>query len=80
MMSKDVDAYLDVMGVCCPLPLIELAKAVMGLKAGQRLQITGNDPIFESSVRDFCKANGHAVIEAIPGGNRSVSILIRVGG
>ena len=26
-------------------------------------EITGNDPIFESSVREFCHTNGHAVLE-----------------
>ena len=47
-MSKDADARLDVLGVCCPLPLIQLAKSVNNLKPGQTLEIIGNDPIFES--------------------------------
>jgi TusA-related sulfurtransferase len=79
-MSQKIDSRLDVSGVCCPLPLIQLAKHVIGLAPGQTIEITGNDPIFESSVRDFCKANGHAILEVTPGDNRSVNILIRVGG
>jgi TusA-related sulfurtransferase len=79
-MSKDVDSRLDVNGVCCPLPLIQLAKSVNNLKPGQTLEIIGNDPIFETSVRDFCLANGHAVLEVTADANHSVSMLIRVGG
>lgn len=79
-MPADVDLRLDVLGVCCPLPLIQLAKAVKDLKPGQMLSITGNDPIFEPSVRDFCQANGHAVLEVITDDQRRVTVLIRVGG
>ena len=79
-MATDIDSSLDVSGVCCPLPLIQLAKSVRTLKAGQTLEITGNDPIFESSVRDFCQANGHTVLDTRTCDNRRVSMLIRIGG
>jgi TusA-related sulfurtransferase len=79
-MSGHIDSRLDVVGVCCPIPLIELAKAIMPLKAGQTIEIIGNDPIFESSIRDFCKSNGHTILETKPGDKHSVSLLIRVGG
>ena len=76
----DVDSRLDVCGVCCPVPLIQLAKSVKYLKPGQTLEIRGNDPIFESAVRDFCQANGHAVLEVTTGADHSVSVLLRIGG
>ena len=79
-MPKNVDSHLDVSGVCCPLPLIQLSKSVSHLKPGQTLEIIGNDPIFETSVRDFCQANGHAVLEATADASHSVTMLIRVGG
>ena len=79
-MATDADSRLDVSGVCCPLPLIELARAVKNLRPGQTLEVTGNDPIFEPSVRDFCQANGHAVLDVKAGDNRSATILIKVGG
>jgi len=79
-MPADIDSRLDVSGVCCPVPLIQLAKSVRILKPGQTLLITGNDPVFESAVRDFCQANGHAVLEVTSGDNHSVSVLLRVGG
>ena len=79
-MTERVSKTIDMSGVCCPLPLITLAKSVIGMQPGETLLVTGNDPIFESSVRDFCVANGHAVLEVEHGDKRSVSILIRVGG
>lgn len=78
-MAAEIDSSLDVSGVCCPVPLIQLAKAIKNLKPGQTLEITGNDPIFESSVRDFCQANGHSILDVKTGENRSVSVLIKVG-
>jgi TusA-related sulfurtransferase len=62
------------------MPLIQLAKSVKHLKPGQTLRITGNDPIFESAVRDFCQANGHDILEVTTGADRSVSVWLRIGG
>ncbi len=71
--------HLDVCGVCCPLPLIQLAKAVKGLEAGQTIEVIGNDPIFESSVRDFCHTNGHTILLVRPEDNRRTAMVIRIG-
>jgi tRNA 2-thiouridine synthesizing protein A len=79
-MIADVDLRLDVSGVCCPLPLMQLAKAAKGLNPGQTLEITGNDPIFETSIRDFCQANGHTVLEVTTDHQHRVRLLLRVGG
>jgi tRNA 2-thiouridine synthesizing protein A len=73
-------SHLDVRGFCCPLPLIQLAKTVKTLAPGQTLEVKGNDPIFESSVRDYCHANGHVVLEALPDDAHGVRIVIRIGG
>ncbi len=77
-MAIQTDSQLDVTGSCCPLPIMLLAKAINSLSHGQTIEITGNDPIFESSIRDFCKTNGHTVVEVKPGEKRIVSIIIRV--
>lgn len=58
-----VEMNLNVVGTCCPMPLIELAEAMKRLTKGQRLQITGNDPVFERGMRDYCQAGGHTIIE-----------------
>ena len=48
-------ASICVSGQSCPMPLIELAKAAKKMQPGEVLKITGDDPIFEVSVRDFCR-------------------------
>lgn len=72
-----VDRDIDVLGRACPMPLIALAREVRVMQAGQTLRITGNDPIFESSVVEFCREGGHQVVETAREG-RVVSIVIRV--
>ena len=79
-MGANADVRLDVSGVCCPLPLIRLGMVVKDLKPGQTIEIIGNDPIFESSVRDFCYANSHTLLETRTGDGRRVIMLIQVGG
>jgi len=70
---------LDVCGTCCPLPLIRLAQAMNALAPGQTIEITGNDPIFESSVRDFCQVNGHHVLDVKRLPAHVVGMLLRAG-
>jgi TusA-related sulfurtransferase len=78
-MDEHVNFQLDVCGVCCPLPLIELAKAAAKLSPGQVIEVTGNDPIFKSSVLDFCRANGHSVLEVRKEADHRISIKIQIG-
>lgn len=79
-MSTDVQAHVDVCGMCCPLPLIELTKAVASMQPGQVLEIIGNDPTFEVAVRDFCRAHGHTVLAATTWPDCKVCIRIEVRG
>jgi TusA-related sulfurtransferase len=79
-MSIDVDLHVDVCGMCCPVPLIQLANSIKSLRPGQTLEIIGNDPIFESAVHNFCQNNGHTVSVVTTGANYSLSFLIKVGG
>ena len=70
-------ASICVTGQSCPLPLIELAKAAKKMQPGEILKITGDDPIFEISVRDFCQAQQLKVISVENNSENQISILIR---
>ncbi len=72
-----VDKYLDVVGKACPIPLITVAKEVRTMRKGQLLRIIGNDPIFETTILDFCREGGHEVQETIRDGKK-VSITFKV--
>lgn len=72
-----VDKDINVVGKACPLPLISLAREVRGLHGGQLVRITGNDPIFESSVVDCCQERGFTILETTRAG-KTVSIVFAV--
>ena len=72
-----VDKDIDVVGTACPIPLITVAKEVRSLRKGQLLRITGNDPIFEESILDFCREGGHEVQDTSRDGKK-VSIIFMV--
>lgn len=68
---------IDVCGMSCPMPLIKLRAAVNKHPKGQALTIVGDDPIFESSVRDFCAENALGV-ESVQADGREITIIIRL--
>jgi TusA-related sulfurtransferase len=72
-----VDKEINVVGKACPMPLIALAKEVRNLQPGQIVRITGNDPIFEESIVEFCREGCHAIQETTREG-RVVSMVIQV--
>lgn len=71
------DKTINVVGKACPMPLISLAKEVRAMQPGQTVRITGNDPIFEPSVIEFCREGNHEILDTKREG-RIVSMLIRV--
>ena len=72
-----VDKDIDVCGKACPIPLITVAKEVSTMRKGQLLRITGNDPLFEESILDFCREWGQEVQETSRDGKK-VSIIFKV--
>jgi TusA-related sulfurtransferase len=71
------DKEIDVIGKACPMPLIALAREVRNLVRGQTVRITGNDPIFEETVVEYCREGEHAILETTHVG-RTVTMVIRV--
>ncbi len=71
-----IDQEIDVTGKVCPSPLIALAKAVHRLDKGTLLRITGDDPLFEESILDFCNEGNHKIIETTRDGKR-ISIVLK---
>lgn len=71
------DKQLTVTGYNCPIPIIRVSASIAQLHPGQILSITGDDPILESSIRDYCEANKHEVLSVENIDQRQVQILIR---
>jgi len=71
------DREINVVGKACPMPLISLAREVRTMTSGQTVQITGNDPIFEPSVLEFCREGCHEVLSNARDG-KVVTIVLKV--
>lgn len=54
-----VDVEVDATGLSCPLPVIELAKAVAGLEVGQRVRLLATDPAAKVDVPVWCRMQRH---------------------
>lgn len=52
---------VDARGKPCPLPIIELARALRGLPAGACVEVLATDPAFPADVRAFCETTGNAL-------------------
>ena len=53
---------VDARGLVCPLPLMELRRALVLVAAGTRLCLLATDPQAPADVEAFCEASGHRLI------------------
>lgn len=71
------DRIVNAAGLSCPLPIIELAKAVRGLEPGRRVLLLATDPAVEPDVRAWCEATGH-VLEGLEKREGRFEAMIRL--
>ena len=53
---------LDCCGMQCPGPIMEVFKAVSGMKEGELLQVTASDPGFAKDVGSWCRRTGNTLV------------------
>lgn len=71
----NIDKEVNVLGKSCPIPIILLSKAVVNSEVDQIIKISGDDPIFEDSIIDFCKDNHCEILERNIDGDAITIIL-----
>lgn len=71
-----VDSEVNVLGKVCPMPLVTLKKEIIKIGKDKLLRIIGDDPLFEEGIVDFCRENGHEILENKRDG-RQVSIVFK---
>lgn len=54
---------LDVTGRACPIPIVELMRAVGQVGAGEEIEIRADDRAFPADVKAWCNRTGHTLIE-----------------
>lgn len=50
---------LNLTGLKCPLPIVELNRALKKMAPGEELQVIANDPAFPLDVEAWCRRTGH---------------------
>ena len=60
----DHDKSISTQGSSCPMPLVIVTNAVNAMQKGEVLKITGDDPLFENGLKDFCEARNLQFLEA----------------
>jgi TusA-related sulfurtransferase len=58
-----VPKKLDVQGRACPIPIVELMRAIKQLEVGQELEIRADDRAFPADVKAWCTKTGHMLLE-----------------
>ena len=61
-MSKPIHR-LDVTGALCPLPILLAAREMRKLRAGDLLEVTGDDPGIREDMPVWCERAGHRLLE-----------------
>jgi len=53
---------IDLTGLKCPMPIVQLAKLIKELDAGEEFTATADDPAFCLDVESWCKKTGHELV------------------
>lgn len=71
-MSTDNIEIYDLRGLNCPLPVLKARKRMRDMPTGAQLWVETTDPLAVIDVPNFCRENGHALIDTITvdGGHR----------
>lgn len=61
----EFDLEVDASGLNCPLPLLRLKKALMGMSSGDVVKVTATDPAAHLDFGVYSNQAGHQIIEFI---------------
>jgi tRNA 2-thiouridine synthesizing protein A len=53
------DVKLDCYGLLCPVPIIQTAAKIKGMKVGEVLEVTSTDEGIRGDMPAWCKMTGH---------------------
>ncbi|MFM7149967.1 MAG: sulfurtransferase TusA family protein [Gemmataceae bacterium] len=54
--------YVDLSGMKCPMPIVELNRLMKELAAGTELTVRADDPAFELDVQAWSRRTGHELV------------------
>ncbi|MBC8514700.1 sulfurtransferase TusA family protein [bacterium] len=69
---------VNALGLLCPLPVIRLAKAILGLEEGEVAEVLSDDPMASLDIEAWCQGEGHLYLGLVV--ENPPRFRIRVGG
>ena len=69
---------LDCLGRPCPVPVIELAKALSGVEVGEIIEVLSDDPAARYDIPAWCRMRGQEYVGAQERGVGSAYSVRRV--
>ena len=73
------ETILDVRGTRCPIPVLKARKRMAGLPSGGLVTVISDDPLSQIDVPNFCREDGHVLMDATPGQDGAISFRIQKG-
>ncbi|WP_426751601.1 sulfurtransferase TusA family protein [Myxococcus sp. Y35] len=58
----DADVRIDARGTLCPMPILELAKAMRALAPGTLVEVVATDRGLEADLPAWCEATGNPLV------------------
>ncbi len=62
ILKEKLSATIDCAGMYCPHPVMEVAKKMRQLQAGQVIELLATDPTAKHVVPDWCQKTGNALL------------------
>lgn len=69
------DIVLDTKGMKCPLPIVQIAKAVKTMSSGQTLEVVADDPAFYEDVKAWCTITENILVKIDPAGDVNTATI-----
>ncbi|MBE3551813.1 MAG: sulfurtransferase TusA family protein [Kyrpidia tusciae] len=63
-MAEDVALKIDAKGLKCPLPVVRVKKAILGIEVGQVIEVEATDPGSMADFEAWTRATGHDLLQA----------------
>lgn len=71
---------LDLRGLRCPMPVIQLNKHMRTVFAGKEISLAVSDSKIVSEIKEYCKTSGNTLVSEINSGADEYRLVIRKNG
>ena len=73
------DLHVDTSGKFCPVPILEVSKAIKSVGVGQIVEIVATDPGVEADMPAWCKATRNELVALLRDGKTFRAFVRRAG-